>query len=507
MLIAQHSISVVYVSGPTHIAVNSISQRIHTMGVKVCCDLATSVPLVVRGYDVPVEMRHFFSIVKGRNAVSNCWIPDHWEQPLSLCEWLLKVVNAPGHTLAPNDKPGLRKLSREVVTLEDFEHLRLLVAGQDGPNTADTSNATDASAASAAADVADGHTTNESCVTNLLVRILAMADFVCTTPYSAHRKYYETVVKTADAVVLDEAGALGIADALMVWGPLCRPCVMAGDVRQLPPAVMDNKRNRFSEQAAVSVLEHFQKTGNPTFVLNKQMRITEGLFDLARDIIYPDVPDVMYGEPALLRNHPIARLVDMWAGRRFGYRPDPKKVLPIFINYSRTICDQVGTSRINLYQNDCAIVQMAALVKASIVSSADIVAITPYKSNLKLLKKQLARHPALSGVTAYTTDSYQGREGAVVFFIMVVTKDTSPLFVAHANRICVAITRHVEFLFIVGDISTIETNRLNEKRNKVLDKTEDVAGEDGFEIAVKYRIFGDMLKYFKDNKRVFNFVP
>lgn len=73
-----------------------------------------------------------------------------------------------------------------------------------------------------------------------------------------------------------------VADALMVWGTQCRPCAMAGDERQLPPAVMERDRNRFCDQAAVSVLEHFQKTSNPTFVLNRQIRIIEGLFDLAR---------------------------------------------------------------------------------------------------------------------------------------------------------------------------------------------------------------------------------
>jgi superfamily I DNA and/or RNA helicase len=38
--------------------------------------------------------------------------------------------------------------------------------------------------------------------------------------------------------VLDEAGAMSKADAILVWGAECRPCAMAGDEKQLPPAVM-----------------------------------------------------------------------------------------------------------------------------------------------------------------------------------------------------------------------------------------------------------------------------
>lgn len=147
---------------------------------------------------------------------------------------------------------------------------------------------------------------------------------------------------------------------------------------------------------------------------------------------------------------------------------------------------------------------MAALVDAGIVPAADIVVITPYRSNLVLIKKQLAEHQTLSDVAVYTTDEYHRYEGAAIFFVMVVTEDTGAIFVAHANRICVAITRHVEFLFVVGDIKTVDTGKLDGKKDRAMDRKEDVDGEDGLTVTVKYRIFRNMLKYFKDNKRVFN---
>lgn len=82
-------------------------------------------------------------------------------------------------------------------------------------------------------------------VRDLIAEVIASADAVCTTPYTSDEKVYELFKPTiARGVVLDEAGAMHQADAMQVWGPGCRPCVLAGDERQLPPAVMtDGQRN------------------------------------------------------------------------------------------------------------------------------------------------------------------------------------------------------------------------------------------------------------------------
>lgn len=339
----------------------------------------------------------------------------------------------------------------------------------------------------------------------LIIRVLSIADFVCTTPYASQYRWFKHVAEAADAIVLDEAGAMCMADALMVWGTQCRPCAMAGDERQLAPAVMERERNRFCDQAAVSVLEHFQKTSNATFVLTRQMRIVEGLFDLARQIVYPDVPNVAYGKRARVENHPVARLIDDWAGARYGYRPLPDKILPVFLHCKDTICDMSGTSRVNVLQNAAAISFMDALVGSGKVKARDIVVITPYRGNLKKLEAALARHPTLADVPVSSADSFQGREGLVVVFVMCVTKETGPLFVANINRICVAITRQVGALFVVGDIDTVDISQLDVKQNKSLDKVQDVDAEDGLEVPVRGRIFGLFLRFFVENRPVAHF--
>ena len=72
-----------------------------------------------------------------------------------------------------------------------------------------------------------------------------------------------------------------MAEALVVWIGDGRPCIKAGDDRQLPPTVMTlNKKrggkcaNTFAYPAKISILEH------TCLVLNMQYRIATGLFDL-----------------------------------------------------------------------------------------------------------------------------------------------------------------------------------------------------------------------------------
>ena len=78
-----------------------------------------------------------------------------------------------------------------------------------------------------------------------------------------------------------------------------RPLLLAGDINQLPPAVMSkNKRttvgnklvsaNIFSNRHSVSFLQKIMVNGWPCLVLNEQLRIWSGGFDLASETIYKD---------------------------------------------------------------------------------------------------------------------------------------------------------------------------------------------------------------------------
>lgn len=93
LMLAHPDISHIYVSAPSHVAVSNVADRIYTLGTKVYDGLSCGVPLVVRGYEMSQEIKHFLSVVQpnAKAAADDEWTTGRWEEPLSLCQWLLKV--------------------------------------------------------------------------------------------------------------------------------------------------------------------------------------------------------------------------------------------------------------------------------------------------------------------------------------------------------------------------------------------------------------------------------
>lgn len=215
-----------------------------------------SAVLVVSGWGVGVEVSRFLSIIQMDydEPKFTSTSTSHWQMDLSLCDWLLKVVGAPGHRLAANDKPELLQLRDKFAADDDCAVLRRFV--QNG------------------APMGVKLSLLAAHFEAIMLGILAVADFVCTTPHMSQDTAYKHFADSADAVVLDDAGALCKADAIQVWGPQLRPCAMAGDVKkqqqqqQRPAAVVDRQRNMLFDEGGVSVLDFFQQTTHPTFVLN-----------------------------------------------------------------------------------------------------------------------------------------------------------------------------------------------------------------------------------------------
>jgi len=471
--IANPDIGRIYCSAPTHVATSNFAQRLHRLGGQIAAKLDSrspgkfKIPFVVRGYELRSEAAAFIQMIEGKHPnVKDPYYVTEWPLPLSPCEWLLKVVHFAQFHLEEMDCPRLHSLRERFDAKPQYKGLRLFVAG-------------DISFHEVARYLPSGkdEDTPMGVVRDLITEVIASADAVCTTPYTSDGKVYELFKTTiARGVVLDEAGAMHQADAMQVWGPGCRPCVLAGDERQLPPAVMtDGQRdiegnfmNMFSLHARISILEHVKRSGWPCFVLNTQYRIVPGGFDVARQTIYPDVVGFQYAPSVSLQNHPQASKIEAWALNR--YNPGMKyasprssptgKVLPWFISCDAPCKQPEGVrSRYNLGQNSIAIELVEDLLQANLglrPASDDIVIITPYRENVRLLREELEKHPLATcrTVSVNTADSFQGREGQVVVFVMCVSAGTGALFVAQPHRLCVGLTRHQMALFIVGDIHT-----------------------------------------------------
>lgn len=265
----------IYCSAPTNAATSNLAERIYKLTIT-----GRQRPLlIIHGYSKQKEISALISMVEGGSQAGDK--NKSWEPSLSTAEWLFKAVMRKEYQLEPGDPAQLQQLRTRLGQRDgdSYEHFRNWVDSNGKVNQFPSyKQLTDT-------------------ITTILSDLVNCADAVCTTPWvsatSPYQQYNQQQVKT---VMLDETGAMVQADALLVWGVGCRPCVMGGDPQQLQPTVLSQGIKRaagehttrpFALQMQRSVLERIQIRGFPCFVLNTQNRIVKGGFDVTRQIITP----------------------------------------------------------------------------------------------------------------------------------------------------------------------------------------------------------------------------
>lgn len=366
-----------------------------------------------------------------------------------------------------------------------------------------------------------------------LQKIVDMADFLCTTPAVAAKSsekgggQLEWKRHMAQALLVDEAAKMHLADFLCVWGNCGLPCIMGGDPKQLSQTVMakDLKdkdgyvRHRLSNDASLLVLECLMVMGWPIFRQNTQQRMAKGLFDVARRVIYPNI-DVTYGErcdascPEFQDGYVLEKvLLTALPGK---ITPSPRgSFLPAFVHCKNSKVDILGTSRLCKDQVKVAMNFALRLLRTGRIHPRNIGMVSPYKANVKYLE-ELRKEPAYQALNemppASTVDGYQGKDRSIMFVIMGTTHPKpGPGFTRDANQLCVLLTRQVSGSVLFGDFHVAGPDnfkglgvypwkdRGNKKKVALVSWTGDL--RDGAEY-VTAEILKGVYKYFGDTGRV-----
>jgi superfamily I DNA and/or RNA helicase len=123
-------------------------------------------------------------------------------------------------------------------------------------------------------------------------------------------------IKILKCVVIDEAGAAVVSEIMIAWRGDAK-IILAGDFHQLTPVVLSN-HVRHENGAPVnpacghqeySLLKRLVALGWPHLILEEQLRICPGGFDMASEIIYPTMR-IKDGPFASISQHPTALAVD-----------------------------------------------------------------------------------------------------------------------------------------------------------------------------------------------------
>ncbi|KAM0414627.1 hypothetical protein ACHAPT_013530 [Fusarium lateritium] len=447
---------------PTHAAASNIAARALKLAHLAYDKVGVPLPVIIRAYPWRVEEQQFKARALGLSEPDSSHDP--WEHAGSLVSWVQRIVLAQNLGQGPQ-KPALTKLMEELKTESEVQDLRNTVMSRAGWSV--------------------GHSNTFK---EVAARILKVADVVCCTTHASTKDILdEWSRKTATSTFLDEARAMSMPEALVPWYN-GRPLVLAGDHQE------------------VSVLERVMRMQWPCWTSRRQSRIVNGGFDLAREIFYPELEKFEYGEQCAVKYHPVAARVESWLRQSFGsVRPSPAgSIWPAFINCAHTAVRKIDTSSVNYGQSEIVIALVESLTK---VNPVRFVVVSPYRATKAyledLVKQRLAalstnkdspQYKSLSVMEVSTADSFQGKEAAVAIFLTTVTKESGHGFVKDPRRFNVGVTRHIDFVLVVGDITTMDPVNVTQETVAVSDQ--------GTRVMTGGKKMRDAYQWFRTKERV-----
>ncbi|RSL90340.1 hypothetical protein CEP51_000738 [Fusarium floridanum] len=403
---------------PTHAAASNIAARVNKLASLAYGKAKERMPVIVRGFSWKVDE------LRGKvHALGGDATHDNWEHPLSMVDWMQRVLRP--ENLKPGIvKPALYKLAKDVEKDTKIINLKNTLHNRKGWTVA-----------------------HSQAFRDLATRILEVADVVCyTTHVSTKDILADWAWDKAQSTFLDEAGAISMPEALAPWF----------DGRSLK-SWTGGPLNLFDKHQEISVLERLMRMQWPCWSSQRQNRIVNGGFDLAREIFYPELGDKFeYGDQCAVSKRPGASQLESWVRRQFpGIKPSPTgKIWPVFINCLHTAVRTIDTWRVNFGQAEIALALMETPIKAH---GTKFGVVSPYSATKAYLEglirqrldkstKDSALYKGLSNVQVSTADSFQGKEADVAIFLTTVTQESGPGFVKDARRFNVGVTRHVDCL-------------------------------------------------------------
>ncbi|KAM0943249.1 putative DNA helicase [Dioscorea sansibarensis] len=265
-----------------------------------------------------------------------------------------------------------------------------------------------------------------------------------------------------DVVVIDEA-AQALEPATLIPLQLLKSnrtrCIMVGDPKQLPATVLSNVASKFLYEC--SMFERLQRAGHPVVMLTEQYRM------------HPEIcyfPSLHFYDNKLLNGSLMAS-----KSASFHERANlgPYMFFDVTDGREHHGKNSGSLSVYNEPEAEAAVEILRVLRRRYPFefSSLRIGVITPYRSQLSLLRSRFSNAfgpNIVSEMELNTVDGFQGREVDILVLSTVRASQTSAKpstvsssgigFVADVRRMNVALTRARISLWIFGNAKKLETN-------------------------------------------------
>ena len=256
--------------------------------------------------------------------------------------------------------------------------------------------------------------------------------------------------KAFDVVVIDEA-----AQALEIscWIPILsgKKVILAGDHKQLPPTI---KSKEASEKGYSRTL--FERLSeNPAYkdfslTLRVQYRMNEKIMNWSSQFVYQGLLEADETAKARsIKELSVLMFIDT-DGSNMG-------------ESSKSIQESLGSkpnvSKSNRGEADLVLLVLKELIEQG-VQIGDIGVITPYNSQVALIKMLVEKEVTLGNtekLEVSTVDGFQGREKEAIIISMVRSNPNREIgFLREFRRMNVAITRAKSFVCLIGDKETVK---------------------------------------------------
>ncbi|GBP30884.1 NFX1-type zinc finger-containing protein 1 [Eumeta japonica] len=187
----------------------------------------------------------------------------------------------------------------------------------------------------------------------------------------------------------------------------------------------------------VSLFERMVGTGARAARLRLQHRMRPEIAALIAPAIYPD-----------LQNHRSVLLFPPVRGLATN--------LFFFTHNNREKFEEELLSRSNHFEADM-LLRLANYLMQQHYNSEDITILTTYATQMFYMRNNRSHYPYLDNVKITLVDKYQGEESKIILLSLVRNNDEGEVgFLANDNRVCVALSRAKEGLYIMGNIEMLK---------------------------------------------------
>ncbi|XP_008187018.2 NFX1-type zinc finger-containing protein 1 [Acyrthosiphon pisum] len=271
-----------------------------------------------------------------------------------------------------------------------------------------------------------------------------------TTGASKHRVLLEGL--QSPIVVIEEAAEVLEAHIIASLTRHCQHLILIGDHKQLRPSTAVYKLAK-EFHLDISLFERMVNSDVPYYALSEQHRMRPEVSSLITPVIYPDL---LNHSSVLNRPHIRGVTKDIF-----------------FINHTsfETEVEEIS-SKSNDHEASFLIMFARHLILQD-YRPDQVTILTTYSGQMFKLRSLQKQYSNLDGMKIQVVDNYQGEESDIILLSLVRSNENGNVgFLKTENRVCVALSRARDGLYIMGNMENLYNsgNLWKEIKQKLVDQ-------------------------------------